>query len=137
MASTAWRRANYLKTAHDYAQLMGSFTDPEHELSPEQVSELLQRGEIELIDVREPHEWEAGRIAGAKHIELERLAGRSDEIPRDRRVVFQCRLGARSAMATQAFRAAGWDAYNMDGGIAEWERRGLPLEPQGGRVADH
>jgi rhodanese-related sulfurtransferase len=116
---------------------MGSFTDPEHELSPEAVSELLQRGEIELIDVREPYEWEAGRIAGARHIELERLAARSEEIPRDRRVVFQCRLGARSAMATQAFRAAGWDAYNLDGGIAEWERRGLPLEPQGGRVADH
>ena len=137
MSSTAQRGANYLKTAHDYAQGMGSFTDPEHELSPEEVSELLARGEIELIDVREPYEWEAGRIAGAKHIELERLAARSGEIPRDRRVVFQCRLGARSAMATQAFRAAGWDAYNMDGGIAEWERRGLPLEPQGGHVADH
>jgi hydroxyacylglutathione hydrolase/adenylyltransferase/sulfurtransferase len=120
-----------------YARRVGSFTDPQHELQPEEVQELLQRGEIELIDVREPYEWEAGRIAGARHIELERLAGRSDEIPRERRVVFQCRLGARSAMATQAFRAAGWDAYNLDGGILKWVQQGLPLEPDGGHVADH
>jgi rhodanese-related sulfurtransferase len=92
---------------------------------------------VELVDVREQHEWDAGRIAGARHIELERLAGRADEIPRGRPVVFQCRLGARSAMATQAFRAAGWDAYNMAGGISLWAERGLPLEPEDGRVAPH
>src|SRR4051812_20619507 len=76
-----------------------AFADPEHELSPQQVSELLKSGEIELIDVREPHEWDAGRIAGARHIELERLAGRAEEVPHDRKIVFQCRLGVRSAMA--------------------------------------
>ena len=48
----------------------GTFTDPPHELSPEQVRERLEGGEIELVDVREPYEWEAGRIAGARHIEL-------------------------------------------------------------------
>jgi hydroxyacylglutathione hydrolase/adenylyltransferase/sulfurtransferase len=116
---------------------VGSFTDPEHELEPERVKELLDHGEIELIDVREPYEWEAGRVAGARHIELERLAGRADEIPRDRPVVFVCRLGARSGMATQAFRAAGWDAYNMAGGLTRWDERGLPLEPEGGTVAQH
>lgn len=116
---------------------MGSFTDPEHELQPEQVRDRLERGEIELIDVREQYEWDAGRVAGARHVELERLAGRANEIPRDRPVVFLCRLGARSAMATQAFRAAGWDAYNMAGGITLWAERGLPLEPEDGQVAPH
>ena len=116
---------------------MGSFTDPEHELSPEQVREHLTRGEIELIDVREQYEWDAGRVAGARHIELERLAGRAAEVPRERKIVFMCRLGARSAMATQAFRAAGWDAYNMDGGMTLWVERGLAIEPAGGHVAAH
>ena len=116
---------------------MGSFTNPEHELSPEQVRDRLERGEIDLIDVREQYEWDAGRIAGARHIELERLAGRAGEIDRERPVVFQCRLGARSAMATQAFRTAGWDAYNLTGGITEWVRRGLPIEPEDGYVAEH
>ena len=117
---------------------MTPFTSsPEHELEPERVKELLDRGEVELVDVREQYEWEAGRIAGARHVELERLAGRADELPRDRPIVFQCRLGARSALATEAFRASGWEAYNLTGGIAAWVERGLPIEPQGGRVAEH
>lgn len=113
------------------------FADAAHELSPKQVQELLEGGEIVLVDVREPHEWEAGRIAGAEHIEMERLAARAGEVPQDRQVVFQCRLGVRSAMAMQAFRASGWDAYSMAGGIQAWVEAGLPLEPDEGYVAEH
>jgi len=40
-------------------------------------------------------------------------------------------------MAAQAFRASGWDAYSLDGGIAAWVEAGLPIEPQDGHVADH
>jgi rhodanese-related sulfurtransferase len=116
---------------------MSAFVDPRHELEPEEVADLLARGEIELIDVREPYEREAGRIDGSRHIELERLAANADTIPRDRRVVFQCRLGARSGMAAQAFRASGYDAWNMAGGIEEWVRRGLPIVPEDGYVAEH
>jgi rhodanese-related sulfurtransferase len=114
-----------------------AFADPAHELSPERVRELLERGEIELIDVREPYEWDAGRIPGARHIELERLASRAEEIPHDTKLVFQCRLGVRSAMAMQAFRASGWDAYHLRGGIQAWADRGLPLEPDDAYVAEH
>jgi rhodanese-related sulfurtransferase len=112
-------------------------SDPGHELEPERVKEMLDNGEIELVDVREQYEWDAGRIAGAKHIEMERIAARADELRRDRPVVFQCRLGARSALVTEAFRASGWEAYNMTGGLTAWADRGLPLEPQGGYVAEH
>jgi hydroxyacylglutathione hydrolase/adenylyltransferase/sulfurtransferase len=114
-----------------------AFVDPAHELDPQEVKRLMDAGEVDLIDVRETYEWEAGRIPGARHIELERLAGRAEEVPRDRRVVFQCRLGVRSAMAMHAFRAAGWDAYNMRGGILAWSADGLPIEPGDGHVADH
>ena len=51
--------------------------------------------------------------------------------------MFYCRLGARSGMAANAFRRAGYDAYSMDGGITAWQERGLPLEPHDGAVADH
>ena len=87
--------------------------------------------------MREAYEHEAGRIEGVRHIELERLAAQAETIDRDRPVVFHCRLGARSGMAAQAFRAAGYDAYNMAGGIQAWADRGLPLAPEGGYVADH
>ena len=113
------------------------FKDLASELSPERVAELLERGEIQLVDVRETYEHEAGRIDGARHIPLERLASAAETIARDRPVVFQCRLGARSAMATQAFRAAGYDAHNMTGGIQAWVEADLPLSPPGGYVAPH
>jgi rhodanese-related sulfurtransferase len=113
------------------------FDHPPAELTPARVAELLEARQIELIDVREPYEYEAGHIEGARHIPLERLASQAETIAGDRPVVFQCRLGARSAMATQAFRAAGWDARNMAGGIRAWADAGLPLAPAGGYVADH
>jgi rhodanese-related sulfurtransferase len=114
-----------------------AFADPAHDLTPTQVKDGLEEGELLLIDVREPYEWDAGHIPGATHIELERLASRAEEIPTDRRVVFLCRLGVRSAMAMQAFRASGWDAYHMAGGIQEWVDEGLPIEPDDGYVAEH
>lgn len=114
-----------------------AFTDPAHELTPTQVREALERSDIELVDVREPYEWDAGRIPRAIHIEIERLAARADELPKDKVIVFQCRLGIRSAMAMQAFRASGWDAYHLGGGIQRWVDEGLPLEPEDGRVAEH
>ena len=113
------------------------FADPAYELTPTQVKEALATGDVVLVDVREPYEWEAGRIAGAQHIEIERLASRADEVPTDRPVVFQCRLGIRSAMAMQAFRASGWDAYHLGGGIQRWVAEGMPIEPDDGYVAEH
>jgi rhodanese-related sulfurtransferase len=116
---------------------VNAFDETGRDLPPQQVSELLESGDAQLIDVREPYEWEAGRIAGAKHIELEHLAGRSGEIDKDRKVVFQCRVGRRSAMATEAFAASGYDAYNLAGGITAWVEAGLPIEPEDGHIAAH
>jgi rhodanese-related sulfurtransferase len=99
--------------------------------------ELIDAGEVQLVDVREPHEWDAGRIGGARHIELERLASEAGTIDRDTPVLFYCRLGARSGMAANAFRRAGYDAYSLDGGLTEWDRRDLPLDPEDGTVAEH
>ncbi|HEY4829983.1 MAG TPA: rhodanese-like domain-containing protein [Solirubrobacteraceae bacterium] len=103
--------------------------------TPQQVAELLAQGDIQLIDVRQPEEREAGRIAGDEFIELSQLASEVDSIDRDRPVVFYCRSGARSAMATEAFRGAGFDAHNMLGGLIEWDAAGLPLDPPDGYVA--
>lgn len=116
---------------------MGSFVQPDRELPPERVAELLRDGAAELIDVREPHEREAGHIEGSRHVELERLAAEAESLPRDRPIVFQCRVGARSGMAARAFHRAGFDAYNLDGGIEGWMASGLPIAPAGGYVADH
>src|SRR6201995_804931 len=103
--------------------------------TPQQVSEILRNGDdVQLIDVREPYEHEAGRIAGDRLIELGRLSQEAGSIDAERPVIFYCRSGARSAMASQAFAQAGFDAHNLDGGLLAWEAAGLPLDPEGGYV---
>ena len=106
------------------------------DVTPAEVQRRHAAGEIQLIDVREPYERDAGYIAGSRHIELERLASNAETLPRDRAIVFHCRLGARSALATRAFRSAGYDAWSMRGGIQAWHDLGLPVAGRG-EVADH
>ena len=109
----------------------------QEEIEPNEAAKLLREREAQLVDVREPYEHEAGRIAGARHIELDKLSEQAPAIDRERPVIFYCRVGSRSAMATQAFRAAGYDAYNLSGGLAAWVSSGLEIEPENGTVADH
>ena len=116
---------------------MSAFDDPEQELAPAKVAEVLDDDGWQVIDVREPYEREAGHLAGTRHIALAQLTSEADSVDRERPVVFYCRVGSRSAMATQAFRAAGYEAYNLTGGIANWVAAGLPLEPEDGYVAEH
>ncbi len=106
------------------------------EYSPHEVARLLAAGEIQLVDVRAPHEHEAGHIADTPLIELGELAARADEIDPERPVVFYCRSGGRSGMATEAFARAGYDAHNMTGGMLAWSTAGLPITPEGGTVAE-
>ena len=115
---------------------MAAFDSPEIEVSPERAAELLAEGAT-MVDVREPYEREAGFIPGTRHIELERLAGQAETIDRDRPVVFQCRIGRRSAMAAAAFRTAGYEAYTLAGGIVAWVDADKSIEPEGGYVAEH
>src|SRR3954452_2877521 len=110
---------------------------PAVDVTPADVRARHARGEIQLVDVREDYEYAAGRIAGARHLEVRRLAAEAGTLARDRPVVFYCRVGARSAMAAAAFRRAGWEAYSMTGGLEAWDRAELPLEPEDGHVADH
>ena len=106
----------------------------EHDLEPQRVSEL---GDAQLVDVRTPAEYEASHIEGALHIPLEELQDEASNLDRTRPVVLYCRSGDRSQMAADAFRASGWDAYAMSGGLVAWSEEGLPLEPEGAEVAPH
>jgi len=112
--------------------------DSQIEIEPERVAEwLAQDPSLQVIDVREPYEREAGHIGGTRHIELVELSSAAGSLERERPVIFYCRVGSRSEMAAQAFRAAGFEAYSMAGGLARWEREGRPLSPEGGHVANH
>jgi hydroxyacylglutathione hydrolase/adenylyltransferase/sulfurtransferase len=107
------------------------------DVQPAEVAELQRRGAVQVVDVREDYEWNAGRIPGARHVGLRELTAQADSIARDTPVVFVCRVGGRSTLAAQAFRRAGYDAYSLDGGMLAWAADGQPLDPPGGTVADH
>jgi rhodanese-related sulfurtransferase len=110
----------------------------ETEIDPGRVAGwLLEDPDLQVIDVRERYERDAGHIEGTRHIELVNLTSQASTVERERPVVFYCRVGARSRMAAQAFRAAGFEAYSMTGGLVRWSREGLPLSPEGGYVAEH
>jgi rhodanese-related sulfurtransferase len=108
------------------------------DVEPERMAEwLLADPDLQVIDVRQPDEHEAGHIQGTRHIELVGLPGAASTIDRERPVVFYCRVGSRSEMAAQAFRASGFEAYSLQGGLLRWAAEGRPLAPEAGRVADH
>jgi rhodanese-related sulfurtransferase len=114
-----------------------SFRPGDLDVSPEEARERHARGEVQLVDVREPYEVRAGRIAGSHHIEMERLAAEAGRLDPDLPVIFYCRVGVRSHVAASAFRRAGYHAQSMAGGLEAWAGTGLPLDPHDGTVADH
>jgi rhodanese-related sulfurtransferase len=98
-----------------------------------------QLDQIQLVDCRELYEWAAGRIDGAVHIPLNSImAGVTGDLDPARPVVVVCRSGNRSELASLMLRARGFEAYNLEGGMEDWEAKGLPFStPEGapGRVA--
>ncbi len=117
---------------------MGVAESSQIEIDPARVADWLTEDPgPQVIDVREGYEREAGHIAGTRHIALVELTAQASTVERERPVVFYCRVGARSEMAAQAFRAAGYEAYSMSGGLRRWAEENRPLSPEGGYVADH
>ncbi len=80
-----------------------------------------------LLDVREQDEWDAGHAPGAVHIPLGELVDRVGELPADARLLVVCHSGGRSARAMAWLNQAGHDAVNLDGGMVDWARAGLPV----------
>jgi rhodanese-related sulfurtransferase len=105
------------------------------EVSRDEAQKLIDEG-AQVVDVRADHEWETGRIAGATHLPLAELAERAGEIDKERPVVVYCRGGNRSSMAAAALADAGYDAAKLTEGVSGWAEAGLPLEPEGGYVAE-
>jgi rhodanese-related sulfurtransferase len=106
-----------------------------NQIGPRSAAELLADEGVQLVDVRRSDEHEAGHIARSIHIELEQLPAEAATLDRERPLIFYCRSGSRSDLAAQAFASAGFDAHNLDGGLLAWVDAGLPIEPDGGRVA--
>ena len=79
------------------------------------------------IDVREPHEYVAGHVPGARLVPVADIGHRMHELPRRRPVYVICDSGNRSARVTSQLLAAGYDAWSVAGGTSGWTSSGRPL----------
>ncbi len=92
---------------------------------------LINHQDAFILDVREPEEFKSGHLLNAKSIPLGKLKERIGEIERyrDKPVIVVCRSGNRSATACALLGRDGFaQAYNLAGGVAAWQKAGLPLE---------
>lgn len=107
-------------------------SDAHADISVQELKARLDRGETpQVIDVREPFEFEICRLPGAVLIPLAQLPGRLAEIDRDREVILQCKVGARSARAAAFLRGQGFaNARNLTGGILAWIDQVDPTLPK-------
>jgi rhodanese-related sulfurtransferase len=95
------------------------------ELTPEEVAARMKIGGVELIDVREPGEYDAERIQGAMLFPLSTFDPHA--LPKNVDIIFQCGTGKRSAMAVARAQAAGLShTTHLAGGLQAWKAAGLP-----------
>ena len=86
---------------------------------------------FELIDVREPFEYEIARIDGAKLIPLGEIDERLDELEREQPIIAHYHSGTRSAQAVQLLQQRGFaKVYNLEGGIDAWSEQIDPNVPK-------
>jgi SulP family sulfate permease len=97
-------------------------------ISQERFQEMADRKGTQVVDIREPAEYQSGHIPGASSLPLRKLAEQWQELPTDRTVLLVCRSGRRSARALHLLEDAGLtEVFALEGGILGWRSRGLPL----------
>ena len=98
------------------------------EVTPVRAHELIERGEVTVVDVRTCAEFGAGHLPGALHIPYTHLRARVGGLDRSRPVLCYCRSGNRSARAAAFLARAGYETLNMRGGYWPYAGRGYRVE---------
>jgi molybdopterin/thiamine biosynthesis adenylyltransferase/rhodanese-related sulfurtransferase len=125
----------------DYEQFCGIVPEPEpvmgasHHETEIGVIELKRKMDAKepffLLDVREPNEYQIGKIPGSTLIPLGEVPRRYQEIPKDKEIIVQCKMGARSAKAAAFLRQQGFThVKNLTGGILDWSDKIDPSVPK-------
>jgi rhodanese-related sulfurtransferase len=96
-------------------------------VNPEQARKLIESGEVEVIDVREPAEWARGHVPEARLVELANVRSGAATLPSEG-ILFVCAGGVRSQTAGRYAEERGIKrVYSLTGGTASWIKAGLPL----------
>jgi rhodanese-related sulfurtransferase len=96
----------------------GSYTD----VTADEAKELIDSGDVQVLDVRTPDEFAAGHIPGAKLVPLQVIESMLSELDKDQKYLVVCRSGNRSTQASGILVENGFtNIYNMTGGMNEWK----------------
>jgi rhodanese-related sulfurtransferase len=103
--------------------------EPFARITVDEANEMMARGDVQVIDVREPAEYVLGHVPGAKLIPVATVLSRREELDHDRDLIFVCAVGQRSALACEMAAAVGLTRlYNLEGGTDAWAKAGNDLE---------
>ncbi len=99
-------------------------------------SEMQERADVCVLDVREQWEYEVGHIPNVLHLPMSQIANRINDIPTDKTLIISCKSGQRSGRVTNWLKHNGYEeVYNMQGGILAWDRAGYAVENVDGEPA--
>lgn len=98
------------------------------EITVDELAQLHAQGDITIIDVREPDEYVAAHVPGARLVPLGSVPDAIDALPADERIYVICHSGARSQRAADYLLARGHDVVSVAGGTSAWVQRGLDYE---------
>ncbi len=99
--------------------------------SPVEATQLINREDAVVLDIREDNEFHSGHIVNAVHIPLSRLKDRTADLEKykARPIIAACRSGSRSAQACSQLKKAGFEnVYNLKGGMMAWQHASLPID---------
>jgi rhodanese-related sulfurtransferase len=105
--------------------------EPFTRISVEEAKEMIDNGDVQVIDSREPWEWAEGHVPGALNIPHMATLPRNADLARDKPILFICKSGARSAVAAEFASSVGLtDLYNVEGGTMEWIQAGYDVDTE-------
>jgi rhodanese-related sulfurtransferase len=99
-------------------------------VSPVQSTQMINREDAVILDVRESNEYSTGHIINSVHIPLSNLKNRLSDLEKHKikQVIVACRSGHRSSQACVTLKKAGFEhVFNLSGGVMAWESANLPL----------
>lgn len=113
-----------------YFNLAGHALRGYRRASPTEATQLMNRENAVVVDVREDNEFKQGHILGAVHVPLGFLDKRINDLEqyKDRPVIVSCRSGQRSARAASVLKKHGFESvYNLEGGLQAWQNASMPV----------
>src|SRR5689334_121057 len=105
------------------------YAEPFKRISPQEAKDLIERGGVTVVDVREPWEYANGHIPNAKLVPLAKIISAAQQHVEGDNLIFVCEVGQRSAVAAEFAAALGKEKiFNLEGGTSAWRVLGYPIE---------